>query len=90
VPQILRSLGILRYGDSLSVAVDSGSVIPWGSEEEVALRAATIIAVERMHVELGSSGFQLMVLELDWLLWQKGEMLKDSLKPHHKTLSIYY
>jgi hypothetical protein len=30
------------------------------------------------------------VLECDWLLWQMGEDMKDSILPHHRTLSIYY
>jgi hypothetical protein len=32
----------------------------------------------------------LMVIELDWLLWQKGEAIKSEISPHHRTRTIYY
>jgi hypothetical protein len=86
VPQILRSLDILQYSKGLSERIDSFVVIPWGTDEESAIRAATVIAVERIRERLSVCG----VIELDWLLWNKGEILKDELRPHHRTLSIYY
>lgn len=57
---------------------------------EIEIRAATIQAVERVHARMTAAGLQLHVIELDWLLWQIGEDAKDSLRPHHRTLSIYY
>jgi hypothetical protein len=91
VPQILRSLDILQYSKGLSERIDSFVVIPWGTDEESAIRAATVIAVERIRERLSACGvIELMAIELDWLLWNKGEILKDELRPHHRTLSIYY
>lgn len=57
---------------------------------ELEIRAATIQAVEQIHARLVARGHVLKVVELDWLLWQIGEDKKDSLQPHHRTLSIYY
>ena len=37
-----------------------------------------------------SRGFQILVIELDWLLWQRAEQMKDCIKPHHRTLTIFY
>jgi len=39
---------------------------------------------------MSEKGENLMSIEVDWILWQKGEDLKDSLPPHHRVLSIFY
>jgi hypothetical protein len=83
-------MDILRYSDSLSAIVDAKAEIPFGSEMEIEIRAATIIAVERLHALLVQRGVDILVIELDWLLWQRGEMSKDSLQPHHRTLTVFY
>jgi Potential Queuosine, Q, salvage protein family len=90
VPQILRSMGVLEYTKELSASIDTLEELPWGGEREVELRAQTIVAVDLLQQSLKSKGLDLLVLECDWLLWQKGEDLKDSILPHHRTLSIYY
>ena len=90
VPQILRSMGILTYSPHLEELIDSMEEIPWGGEFEVELRAQTVVAVDKLQKLLKQRGLDLLVLECDWLLWQKGEDLKDEILPHHRTLSIYY
>jgi Potential Queuosine, Q, salvage protein family len=90
VPQILRSMGVLKYTDPLSASIDALEILPWGSEMEVELRAQTVVAVDMLQQALKSRGLDLLVLECDWLLWQKGEDMKDTILPHHRTLSIYY
>lgn len=90
VPQILRSMGVLKYTDSLSSSIDALETLPWGGKMEVELRAQTVVAVDMLQQALSIRGLDLLVLECDWLLWQKGEDLKDSILPHHRTLSIYY
>lgn len=57
---------------------------------ELEIRAATIQAVEQVHAQMETRGHKLKVIELDWFLWQIGEDNKDTLQPHHRTLSIYY
>lgn len=52
IPQILRQIGILEYSPELAVAVDSMQEIPFGSKQEVEIRACTVIAVEMLHREL--------------------------------------
>ena len=34
-------------------------------------------AVDMLHKILLSRGFQILVIELDWLLWQRAEQMKD-------------
>jgi hypothetical protein len=48
------------------------------------------VSVERLKERLARDGKTMTSLEIDWLLWQKGEAVKDEIKPHHRTLSIFY
>jgi Potential Queuosine, Q, salvage protein family len=90
VPQLLRSLGVLVYDAALSEAVDALQEVPFGSEQEVEIRAATVVSVERLRAALAARGLPLLVIEVDWLLWQIGEQSKDDIKPHHRTRTIFY
>lgn len=80
----------MEYDAALAEIVDSKTEIQFGSDMEIEIRAATVVAVERLHARLSEMGVRLLVVELDWLLWQKGENLKDTIKPHHRTRTIYY
>lgn len=90
MPQILRVYGILIYSSELAAAVDSRQEVQSGSSEEVEIRACTVVAVELLREEMMRRGKNLLSIELDWLLWQKGEAVKDQILPHHRTLTIYY
>ena len=90
VPQILRHVGIMVYSDSLAAAIDSKQEIPYGSNEETEIRAATVIAVDELQQALADRGVSVLVIEVDWLLWNKGETELATLMPHHRTLTIYY
>lgn len=90
VPQILRHYGILTYVDELSKRIDSYEEIPSGCEEEIEIRATTVVAVEKLKKYLDNRGVKIMTIEVDWLLWQQGETVKDSIKPHHRTKTVFY
>ena len=77
VPQILRAMNILKYAPCLAATIDSKELIPFGSEEEIEIRALTVVAVEKLHQMLVQKGLRLLVIECDWLLWQRGEKMKD-------------
>ena len=46
--------------------------------------------MELLREELVKRGVVIFVLELDWLLWQWGEKIKEEIITHHRTLTIYY
>ena len=46
VPQILRHIDILDYSPDLEAKIDNHVELPFSCEEEVALRAATVMAVD--------------------------------------------
>lgn len=73
VPRVLRELGILRYSDSLAVHVDRGILLPNASPEERAIRAATVLACERVAAHCGASA-----ADVDCLLWSSQEVAFDS------------
>jgi hypothetical protein len=90
VPQILRHMGIMVYSAELGGKIDSLCEIAKDSEEEVEIRAATVIAVERLQKCLQKHGRSLLSLEVDWLLWQWGEAIKHTILPHHRTMTTFY
>jgi hypothetical protein len=92
VPQILEHIGVLEYSPKMLQTIVQREEIPFGSEEEVEIRACTIIAVERMKERVNAFRLdhKLTSIEMDWILWNWGEAIKDSTRPHHRTLTIYY
>lgn len=54
VPQILHHLGVLVYPPSLQEKLRNGDDIPPGSDEEISLRAASILSIERMRDEIAT------------------------------------
>ncbi|MCO5605759.1 hypothetical protein L7F22_059943 [Adiantum nelumboides] len=90
VPAILRHLGIISYSPSLARKVDSFNELPPGTEEEVEIRACTIVAVEKLGELLSAKlGRQVLTVQLDWWLWSTGISLQSKLSCH-RTHTIYY
>jgi hypothetical protein len=91
IPQILLHVGVLEYTSELMKKVENKDLIPFGSEEESEIRAATVIAVEMIRDQLfAKKGVKLLAVEIDWLLWNWGEQVKEEIKPHHRTLTVFY
>ena len=90
VPQILRELGVLIYDDELARIVDSRKRIPAGSELEVEIRAATVIACDRIASVMRASDRDISSAELDWLLWSRSQSMPAGSRPYHLTETIYY
>jgi hypothetical protein len=91
IPQILRHYHVMNYSEELATLIDSYTEIPFGSEYEAEIRAATVIAVEKLKLEIAKvCNIQMKAVEIDWLLWNLGENMKDTIKPHHRTRTIYY
>lgn len=89
LPQILESLGVLTYSEELNADIMEERLIPAGSQKEIELRAASIVAIECIHTELVKLGSKLTAQELDWILWVQAKRTVF-IKPHHKTLTTFY
>lgn len=87
---MLRAEHALIYTDELAQHIDSCKELRAGCEEEIEIRAATVVATELLRQYLERLGIELMTVEVDWLLWQRGEKQRETLKPHHRTRTIFY
>lgn len=97
VPQLLRHARVLRYSDELQQLVDSQQEIKANSNNELYIRAATVVAVQKLVVKVKDlspqqSNNNMTDVAMDWHLWQVGEELhkEGQMKPHHKTRTIFY
>lgn len=83
VPRVLRSLGILQYAAPLAALVDDGTVIAPDSAEERCIRAATILACERIAAHCNATA-----ADVDNLLWGSQEVASKS--RFHLTPTTWY
>ena len=56
-------MGILEYSPALASKIDEKVELTCGSEEELEIRACTIVAVERLQKALNARGLPLLVIE---------------------------
>lgn len=88
VPAILRDYGVLEYGEMLAPRVDEFEPIPENSRMEVEIRAATVVAGDRILDRLARDyGVQTTAVHLDYALWQTG---RDQGLALHKTATTAY
>lgn len=91
VPHVLRIDGILEYTPELAARIDRAELIPAGSEEEVEIRACAVDAVEHIGESLREKGHAITSMGLDYVLWNRGqEKVYKSIKPRHRTRTVYY
>lgn len=98
VPAVLREVGVLCYAPTLEHRIDSLEELPPGSEEEIEIRAATVVAIERIRTAVGNKVGNGLAgkkkgppsVHLDWALWEIGEAQRAQHRPHHRTLTVYY
>jgi len=90
VPQVLRRLGVLAYTDALARTIERRVFLPPGSDAEVEIRAGTIWGVEFLRRALEERGVKLRAYEVDWHLWELGQMLPPDAVPYHLTRTIFY
>lgn len=89
LPQILEAEGVLIYASELKDKIAKEELIPSESDEEIEIRANTVLACEMILGELKKLERDIESWQLDWLLWTLAKETKFEL-PYHKTLSIYY
>jgi hypothetical protein len=82
IPRVLRHLGILVYSPNIAEMVDSSKIIPKDSDEEHAIRAATILACEEICAKINVNP-----AVLDYWLWSKRNTAP---KPFHLTYTNAY
>ncbi len=89
LPQALRHLHALEYSDDLSRKIDNWVELAAGSEEETEIRAATVVAVDRLRDLLEEAGRPLLAIEVDWILWSYAQGLFP-VRPYHRVWTVFY
>lgn len=82
IPRVLRHLGILVYSPEIAHLVDSSKIIQKDSNEEHAIRAATILACEEICAKININP-----AVLDYWLWSKRNTVPQ---PFHLTYTNAY
>lgn len=89
LPKILNAMGILRYTNTLSNAINEGKMIERGSFVEIEIRANTIVAAQLLQDEINSvRDEKVNALNIDFKLWSEGKNFKDA--KHHLTETTAY
>ena len=90
VPHVLRVDKILLYAEDLVSRINTGNLIPAGSAEEIEIRAGALHAVELLKAEMHSSGYPMTAMELDFLLWNRGQQPAYKSIARHRTRTVFY
>lgn len=90
VPHVLKLDGVLRFDPALEARIEREELIPWGSPEEVEIRACAVHAVELLCAESGASGVALSAHQLDQWLWRRGGEPHYKARPRHRTRCSFY
>jgi len=89
LPQVLRHFGAIEYSAGLARRVDGWEELRPGEPAEVEIRAATVVAVERLREALAGRGRRLRSIEVDWVLWDLSQGLFP-VRPYHRTRTVFY
>jgi hypothetical protein len=90
VPHVLRVDGLLGYDPALAARIDAGELIPAGSPEEIEIRAGALHAVEVLVAARRARGQLATAMQLDYLLWNRGQAPAYKASPRHRTRTVYY
>ena len=77
------------YSGELSRKIDNWVELPAGAEEETEIRAATVVAVDRLRDLLEEAGRPLLAIEVDWILWSYAQGLFP-VRPYHRVRTVFY
>lgn len=90
VPHVLRLDGLLEFDPGLAERIERGELLSSGSEEEVEMRACAIHAAEGLRAELESRGRRLRSMDVDNLLWNRGQRPAYKARPRPRCRSVFY
>jgi hypothetical protein len=90
VPHVLRVDGILRYAPGLLERIEREELITSGSIEEREIRTAAVHAVELIGAALRRRGQPVTSMQLDYVLWNRGQEPAYKARPRHRTRTVFY
>jgi hypothetical protein len=86
VPHVLRVDSVLSYDPSLMERINREELVPAGSPEEREIRACALHAVELIRQELPG----VTSMQLDYVLWNRGQHPTYKAQPRHRTRTVFY
>ena len=89
LPQLFRHEGMLHLARNLGERVDRGDIIEAGSQEEIEIRAATVVVGQLLCDELRALGRTVAPWKLDYDLWLRARSPKVTV-PHHRAITHFY
>jgi hypothetical protein len=86
VPHVLRVDGVLEYDADLLARINREDLIAAGSQEEQEIRACALHAVELLRTHLDG----ITSMQLDYVLWNRGQEPAYKALPRHRTRTVFY
>jgi len=86
VPHVLRVDGVLRYDTDLLDRINREELIPSGSQEEREIRGCALHAVELLRQHLPG----VTAMQLDYVLWNRGQLPEYKAQPRHRARTVFY
>jgi Potential Queuosine, Q, salvage protein family len=90
VPHVLHVDGVLRYVRELGEQIRRGEPLVPGSDEEIEIRACAVTACERIAALIRRDDATLLTRDLDYLLWNRGQLPRYRATLSHRTRTIAY
>jgi hypothetical protein len=87
VPHVLRLDGILSFEPDLVERIEREELIPRGSPQEREIRACALHAVELIAAALER---RVTPMQLDYVLWNRGQGPSYKARPRHRTRTVFY
>ncbi len=90
LPQVLRQYGILQYSPALEKKITARTPLKPNSEQEIAIRAQTIHAVECIKKQLQHQYPSITANQINDYLWLQGQKTTPHHEPYHLTRTTAY
>ena len=88
IPQFLHDIGVFTYSNKLTEKIKNKELIPYGSNEEIEIRAGTLCVLEKIKNILKKTNPTITTAVIDNALWRMSRSNKTDFI--HHTMSIYY
>lgn len=86
VPHVLRMDGVLEYQPELLERINREELIAPNSREEREIRGCALHAVELLREHLD----QVTSMQLDYVLWNRGQQPAYKAQPRHRARTVFY
>jgi hypothetical protein len=86
VPHVLRVDSILEYDPELLARINREDLIAAGSTEESEIRGCALHAVELLRAHLDG----ITAMQLDYVLWNRGQEPAYKAQPRHRARTVFY